>query len=269
MFSHEQVVLFVDDEKNILSTLRRLCRREAYTVLTAGSGAEALDLLAERPASVIISDYRMPEMTGVEMLARAKDIIPDSIRIILSGFADTQSVVEAINKGEVYRFLSKPWDDQELLTVIRQSLEHWELKRENAALDEQLTRQNEQLQRLNENLELIVTERTRSLAFAQDVLEHLPLGVLGVSREGEVMLTNSFLQQHWPCFGHVPPGEAVEAILPAEITTLIRQGLSQRSADLCCLLEGQPVHLTINRLGTEDHDRGFVLVLHPGEEVVS
>ncbi|MBD3220187.1 response regulator [bacterium] len=268
MSSAEHTVLFVDDERNILSTLRRLCRREPFEAITAASGPEALDILRERPACVIISDFRMPGMTGVEMLAHAKDIVPDSVRIILSGYADTQSVVEAINKGEVYRFLAKPWDDQELLTVIRQSIEHWELKRTNAALEEQLKRQNQELQRLNENLEAIVTERTRSLVFAQEVLENLPLGVIGVSREGEVMVTNSFVSARFPDLGPIPPGEDVGDVLPGELMHLVQASIAGAGDGVYeCDIGGVQVHLTIAHLGRKENDRGYLVVLRPREEV--
>lgn len=257
-------VLFVDDEPNILRTLRRLCRREEYEVMTAESGPDALAQLEETPASVIISDYRMPEMTGVEMLAAAKSIVPDSVRIILSGFADTQAVLEAINKGEVYRFLPKPWDDQELLTTINQSLEHWDLKQQNAVLQDQQVRQNEQLRRLNENLESIVAERTRSLSFAQEVLENLPVGVLGISQEGEVMLANSYVTQHWPDLGPLAPGIDMEEVLPAEVSDLIRECLHSRVFGFTrCSLGDQDVELSVSRLGTEDCARGCIIVMRP------
>jgi len=265
--SHDHTVLFVDDESNILSTLRRLCRREPFEVLTADSGSEALDLLREKPAQVIISDYRMPGMTGVEMLAQAKDIVPDSVRLILSGYADTQAVVESINKGEVYRFLGKPWDDQELVTVIHQSIEHWELKHQNAVLEERLVHQNEQLQRLNENLESIVTERTRSLVFAQEVLENLPVGVLGISREGEIMLANSYVSSRWPDLGRIPPGTEADDVLPAEIAELLRASLESGQHHLdYCTVGDEPVQIGISRLGSGDRNRGCVLVLRPTGE---
>ncbi|MEZ4388106.1 MAG: response regulator [Candidatus Krumholzibacteriia bacterium] len=257
-------VLFVDDEENILRTLRRLCRREPYEVMVATSGPAALAMLEERPASVIISDYRMPEMTGVEMLARAKNIVPDSVRIILSGFADTQAVMEAINKGEVYRFLAKPWDDHELLTTITRSLEHWDLLQQNSELEALQVKQNDQLKRLNENLESIVAERTRSLSFAQEVLENLPVGVLGISREGEIMLANTYVPQRWPEIGFIPPGTDMDDVLPGEIIALIRASLDAGAdGHHRCRLGADEVDLTVSRLGSDEHGRGCVLVLRP------
>lgn len=265
MAEREHRVLFVDDEPNILRTLRRLCRREPYEVLVADSGAAALDILHETPASVIVSDYRMPGMTGVEMLARAKEIDPESIRIILSGYADTQAVLEAVNTGEVYRFLAKPWNDQELLTTINQSLEHWDLRRHAAELEKQLMRQNAQLLRLNENLEHLVSERTRSLSLAQDVLENLPIGVVGVSSEGELMLANSFVASRWPEIGRISPGTDVDDALPVDILSLVRACLVSGEDTEChhCPVGGDTVHVTINRLADRDQDRGCIVVLRP------
>lgn len=264
MSEHEHTVLFVDDERNILSTLRRLCRREPYNVMIANSGPEALEMLKESPAQVIVSDYRMPEMTGVEMLSAAKDIVPDSIRIILSGFADTQAIVEAINTGEIYRFLSKPWDDQELLTTISQSIQHYDLVKQNAELEAKTIKQNEQLQRLNENLESIVAERTQSLSFAQEVLENLPVGILGISCEGEVMLTNSYVPERWPDVGHIAPGTEIEDALPEDVIAIVKASLeSGTGGDYACALGDDTVQMTISQLGAAGQDRGCVLVLRP------
>ncbi len=257
-------VLFVDDERNILRTLRRLCRREPYEVLLAASGEEALEILADTPAEVIISDYRMPGMTGVELLARAKQLIPDSVRIVLSGFADTEAVLEAINKGEVYRYLAKPWDDHELLTTIRQGLEHHALLAQNRELTERTRRQNAQLQLLNENLESIVAERTRALGLSQDILEHLPVGVVGISREGEVVLTNACVQRHLPELAAVPPGTDVEECLPADLADLVRRSLASGSGAASVRRGGDlDASCTIVHLTAGGQARGCVLVLQP------
>ena len=114
-------LLLVDDEENILSSLRRLLRRDGYTILTATGGLAALELLATHPVDVIISDQRMPGMTGVEFLRKAKDMHPDSVRLMLSGYSDLQSVTDAINEGAIYKFLSKPWDDAMLRANIEEA----------------------------------------------------------------------------------------------------------------------------------------------------
>ena len=119
-------VLLVDDEPNILSALRRVLRRDGYEILTAQSGEEALEILAHQTVMVILSDQRMPNMTGTEFLSRVKILHPRTVRIILSGYADLNSITEAINKGEIYKFRTKPWDDEELRNDVREAFIHYE-----------------------------------------------------------------------------------------------------------------------------------------------
>jgi CheY-like chemotaxis protein len=114
-----RTLLLVDDEPGILASLRRMFRPEGYRILLANSAAEGLDLLALEDVQVVISDQRMPGMTGSEFLTRVKDMHPDCLRIILSGQADMASVLEAINDGAVYKFLTKPWDDDQLRARVR------------------------------------------------------------------------------------------------------------------------------------------------------
>ncbi len=113
-------ILVVDDESEILFSLRSLLRRD-FTVHTAQSGAEALGILQQHPVHVILTDQRMTAMTGVELLGRARVLRPESIRILFTGYADIKSVVEAINRGQVYRYLTKPWDPDELLDLLREA----------------------------------------------------------------------------------------------------------------------------------------------------
>jgi len=111
-------ILFVDDELSILSTLKRLLRREPYDILTADSGQQGLDILAEKSVNIVISDMRMPHMSGAEFLQQVKQHYPQTKRIIMSGYADIEAVVDAVNKGGICHFISKPWDNDELKTII-------------------------------------------------------------------------------------------------------------------------------------------------------
>lgn len=117
----EDTLLLVDDEPNILSALKRLLRRENYRVLTAPSPAAAFDLLARHPVQVVVSDQRMPEMPGTEFLARVKRLYPHTVRIVLSGYTDLASLTEAINRGAIYRYLLKPWNDDDLRAHLREA----------------------------------------------------------------------------------------------------------------------------------------------------
>lgn len=118
-------VLFVDDEINILSSIRRTLRREGYEILTANSAEEAFSLLAKNSVQVIVSDQRMPEMNGTEFLSRVKNLHPETVRMVLSGYSEISAVTDAINKGAVYRFMLKPWDDEKLKEEISGALRHW------------------------------------------------------------------------------------------------------------------------------------------------
>lgn len=144
-------ILFVDDEENILSALVRLFRKEDYEIFTAATAMEGLKILEERDISIVISDYRMPGMTGVDFFVRAREISPDTVRIMLTGYTDLESAVAAINKGEVYRFLSKPWNDGELKLIVRQSLEYRALLLNNRTLARTVKKQHELLKELEKS----------------------------------------------------------------------------------------------------------------------
>jgi DNA-binding NtrC family response regulator len=118
-------ILLVDDEPEILFSLRGLLRQE-FELYTAESGAEALEVLHRRPVHVIMTDQRMPQMTGVELLRRSQGECPEAIRLIFTGYADIKAVVDAINQGQVYRYLTKPWDPDELVAVLHEACEHYE-----------------------------------------------------------------------------------------------------------------------------------------------
>ncbi|ADH84995.1 response regulator receiver modulated diguanylate cyclase/phosphodiesterase with PAS/PAC sensor(s) [Desulfurivibrio alkaliphilus AHT 2] len=122
----EQTLLIVDDEINVLKALQRLLLDEGYRVLTAPDAATGLELLARHRVQVIISDQRMPGMRGIEFLSRVKEIYPDTVRMVLSGYADLETVVEAVNEGALYKFLAKPWKDDLLLEHIREAFLYYQ-----------------------------------------------------------------------------------------------------------------------------------------------
>ncbi len=117
----DRTLLLLDDEENILKALQRALRRDGYTIYRASTTQEAFDILAAHPIKVILSDQRLEDMTGTEFFRRVKNIYPDTIRIILSGYSDLKSVTEAINHGAIYKFLSKPWDETELRQELVQA----------------------------------------------------------------------------------------------------------------------------------------------------
>ena len=169
-FDRPPAILLVDDEANILSALRRLLRPKGYQTFTAAGGTEALQILSTEVIDIVVSDMRMPGMDGAQLLSEVRARRPNTIRILLTGYADINSAVSAINNGGIFRYISKPWDDFEFLEVIRQALEWSGLQREKDRL-EKLTRvQNEELQILNSTLEEKVRQRTGELQTAHQEL---------------------------------------------------------------------------------------------------
>lgn len=142
-------VLFVDDDKNIISAVRRLFIREGHELFFAGSGAEGLKLLKETPVSVIVSDMRMPQMDGVEFLKRAKEICPGAVRLVLSGYSDIKSVLEAVNEGHIWRYITKPWVDIEFKLTIRHAMELHQHTEEKKRLLAMIKAKNEMLEQMN------------------------------------------------------------------------------------------------------------------------
>ncbi len=166
----EARILLVDDEPAVLSALRRTLRQDGYQILTTGSGAEALGHLRAQTASLVVSDHRMPGMTGVELLRRVREEWPDTTRMILTGYADLQATMAAINDGEVYRFLAKPWEEADLRRAVREGVERHALLQENRRLLALTAEQNASLRELNATLEARVESRTAELMAAQAML---------------------------------------------------------------------------------------------------
>ena len=127
-------LLFVDDEPGILSALRRLFRPHGYRILIAESGEQGLAILEENEVDLVISDMRMPVMDGAAFLKQVRQRWPDITRILLTGYADITSTVSAINEGEIYRYIAKPWDDNEIITIVREAIERRRLQSENIRL---------------------------------------------------------------------------------------------------------------------------------------
>lgn len=165
------MVLTVDDEPSVLSALRRVFRAQGIATLQATSAAEGLALLKTHRVDLVISDMRMPEMDGARFLEQVKIHDPGIVRVLLTGYADMSSTIAAINQGAIHRYIAKPWDDQDLVLVVREALIRRELERKNAELSELTARQNEQLQDANQTLESRVSARTAELQQINGMLD--------------------------------------------------------------------------------------------------
>lgn len=154
-------VLLVDDEENILRALERLMLDEEFTVLTASSGEEGLKVLAgAEHVAVIVSDQRMPGMLGAEFLAKSREIAPDAVRMVLTGYAEVSTAMDAINRGGAARYLAKPWDDATLTQAIRDGIDYYLVLMENRRLAAIIQQQNRELAEWNTNLKGRVMEQT-------------------------------------------------------------------------------------------------------------
>ncbi len=191
-------ILFVDDEKNVLKSLERVFLDEDYEIITVTSGEKGLDILEKEPLiHLVISDYRMPGINGVDFLRKVYERWPDTVRIVLSGYADTGAVVSAINEGRIYKFIPKPWNDDELKGTISNAIERYFLAQKNQQLTRDIAERNIELEKLNNNLEKMVLDRTSELMFqnkvlarSQNILDALPIAVVGIDSDGLIVQCN-------------------------------------------------------------------------------
>ncbi|OED39919.1 hypothetical protein AB833_13300 [Chromatiales bacterium (ex Bugula neritina AB1)] len=164
-------ILCVDDESRILMSLKRVFRRFGHTIHIANSGAEGLEFLEENSVDIVMSDMRMPEMDGNHFLTEVATRWPDTVRMLLTGYSDMESTVGAINNGSIYRYIAKPWDDNDLSLSVQRALETKHLRDEHRRLNALTAQQNIQLQELNQSLEEKVQVRTKELRLVAEQLQ--------------------------------------------------------------------------------------------------
>lgn len=267
----ERTLLLVDDEENITAALVRLLRQDGYRILRADSGPAGLDMLAKNGVGVIVSDQRMPGMTGVEFLSKVKELYPATVRIVLSGYTELNSVTDAINRGSVYKFFTKPWEDDLLRANIREAFEHYEMKMENVRLTHDLEDANDELQVINRELELRVEEKTREvlrnwnvLKISQEVLEHLPVAVIGIGDDGVIAVANKSAHKLLSADGTVPMlGEMAADVIPSDLLScMVGQARSDRREKLKYkLANGREVNCWRCPMGEQSLSKGEVLVI--------
>lgn len=266
----ERALLLVDDEENILKALVRLLRRDKYHIFTATGGSEGLALLTHHRVAVIVSDQRMPEMTGVEFLRRVKELYPNTVRMVLSGYTELRSVTDAINEGAIYKFLTKPWGDDLLRANIEEAFRYYELYNEKQRLSHELKEANAELARINQDLAHSVEEKTREimrnlnvLQVSQEILENLPIAVVGIGSDGIIAVANQ--QAHsllLPVKGGLV-GRTVEEILVGKLLELYYQGINANNETICSIVlnDGRKATAWLSRLGNPSRAYGSILVI--------
>ncbi|MGE5472440.1 MAG: response regulator [Bacteroidota bacterium] len=254
----QRTILLVDDEESILSSLKRLFRRDGYRILTANGGAVGLEILAENAVDVIISDQRMPNMTGVEFLRQVKVLYPDTVRIALSGYTELNSITEAVNEGAIYKFLTKPWDDEQLRANVQEAFQHKALADENRRLAIELGKANRQLQELLEENKRQLQIEEAILGVTREILEFLPLPVLGFDDEGMIVSAN---QEAVGLFGQSVQliGAFADEVLPPGLLAAIRRdrdGVWEEDS-------GRRWATRYRRLGADSAPKGWLIILNP------
>lgn len=168
---NSHTILFVDDESNILSSLKRLFRPEGYKIFVATSGVEGLNILETQKIDIVVSDMRMPEMDGSQFLEQVSRKWPNTMRLLLTGYSDINATIDAVNKGNIYRYISKPWDDNDIILTIKNALEYKVVHEERDKLLALTKKQNIELHSSNKQLDVKVKARTQELSQAMDHLK--------------------------------------------------------------------------------------------------
>ena len=228
-------VLFVDDEINVIRAMRRIFKRENYSILSALSGVDALEILRQNPVQVVISDHQMPGMTGAELLRKIKSLYPRTIRIMLTGHADVGAIMGAVNDGAVYKFITKPWNDDDLRLTVSLALEQYDLIKENRSLKDQQKVQKKEIKQLRRLVDVhrsqighillkkkIITEENlhKALAVQKKKKTLLPilLSEMGIVDEKTIIKTlqsDQGINRVYPNEFTVP--KALTALIPKEI----------------------------------------------------
>lgn len=273
-----RTLLLVDDEPNIIHALNRTLRRDGYCIFTANSAEEGLNLLADSNASVIISDQRMPQMTGVEFFRRVKELYPNTLRIILSGYTELESVTSAINEGAIYKFLTKPWDDELLRKNVREAFELSEMMQENQRLTRELRHANNELYQLNQNLEQQVLQKTREimhnitmLEISQEILEHLPVAIIGLDENNMIAVSNRradklFGSHHAHCLLGLQANDCLPDTLLQVLQKTDSFILTEFNIDIVDSEDGNTLHAWVSPMGSSSRSKGTIVVLSPLKE---
>jgi diguanylate cyclase (GGDEF)-like protein/PAS domain S-box-containing protein len=260
-----RTLLLVDDEENILAALKRLLRRDGYRILTATSARQGFELLAAHPVGVIVSDQRMPEMCGTEFLGKVKEIYPHTIRIVLSGYTDLQSITDAINQGAIYKFLTKPWEDDLLRENIQKAFEYFELGSEKGhvlaeldSLNTQLDETRRQLEKRDDDQSVEALRNLNILQVSQEILERLPVGVVGVGEDGLIAMANNMANQLF-AQGDTLQGSIAAERLPGELLACLDGSCATGKIE-CVLADGRRVECWCYQMGAMSQARGMVFV---------
>ncbi|WP_370263912.1 response regulator [Limnobacter sp.] len=263
-------LLIVDDEDNVLRALVRLMRRDGYTLHIARSVREAFEILATRPVEVVLSDQRMPEKNGTVFLSEVKEKYPHTVRLMLSGYTEVGAVTSAINEGAIYKFLTKPWDDEQLRANVREAFQRHDMESQNHRLHREIEEVNAELLLLNHRLEQELqakNERIRRdysvVGVLQEMIDLLPLGVLGLDHTGELVWINGSACALLKEEGQSQEGTYLER-LPQNLQDLLSDYLMADDGEPqthCLQVSQRTLQVDIKPLGVSSESLGCMVVL--------
>ena len=258
----QRTLLLVDDEPNIVSALKRLLRPDGYLILSAHSGEQGLAVLAEHEIDVIVSDQRMPGMLGADFLRAAKGSHPHTIRIMLSGYTELQSVTAAVNEGAIYKFLTKPWEDEQLRGHIADAFRLKEIADENTRLNLELRTANHELAKANRKMSELLRQKQQqitlgemSLNVAHELLQFLPLPIIGLDDEGMLAFVNAAAETLFASRGAILGNEAA-TVLPE-----LFGGNALCSGTHAATIDGRPCQLLVHPMGSDSTSRGSLVAI--------
>jgi EAL domain-containing protein (putative c-di-GMP-specific phosphodiesterase class I)/FixJ family two-component response regulator len=256
-------LLLLDDEPNILAALRRTLRRDGWCVHATSSPQEALDILAAHAVGVVVSDQRMPQMNGTEFLRQVRQQYPETVRILLSGYSEIGAVTAAVNEGAVWKYLSKPWDDEELREQVRLAFAEHRAMQQDRQQHERALQAHSRLQAEVSRRDTQLALGAQALASAREVLLELPVAVLGIDPVAMIVLSNAAADE---VFGDGTPliGRSLAEVLPGLAAAAIPGRLQHRLA-----LKGRDYVLHSQPLVDRDGAAGSLLCLVPDIQAVS
>jgi CheY-like chemotaxis protein len=215
----------------------------------------------------------MPQMTGVDFLRKVKALYPKTLRLVLSGYTELESVTSAINEGAIYKFLTKPWDDEQLRNNIREAFEYYEMEQENQRLTRELQHSNDELFKLNQTLEQQVMQKTREimhninmLEISQEILEHLPVAIIGIDDYNMIAASNRLADELFRRYpGECLLGMQASDYLPETLLAALQQTPSVSATEfnggIMDLENGNVMRVWVSPMGDLSQSKGTIIVL--------
>lgn len=246
-------ILFVDDEKEILTSIRRQLRKEQFSIEMCSSGKSAMELLQKQDIGIVVSDERMPEISGLDLMKKIKKLYPNTIRIILSGFADSQTIIDAINQGEIFRFISKPWSYEDLIKSLNEAIKKWEINQHNKRYMEKIIEENKRLKRR-------LSFRESSLDLSREVLDSIPSPVIAINDDNKIADFNEKASNILS--GDISIGDKITKIIPEEIYVPLEENFrdSNGSEETHINLENRDYSIYIRGLRPTDIYKGIIIL---------